>query len=84
MSQRLSLFSSCMKHKQSSKPSTAQNQQVAQSVATGIFDELKRVTWPTREETTRLTMVVIAISLIIAFYIGIIDVLLAKLLDSIT
>jgi preprotein translocase SecE subunit len=62
----------------------AQGQQVAQAVATGIIDELKRVTWPSREETIRLTIVVIAISLIIAFYIGIIDVLLAKLLEIIT
>lgn len=73
-----------MKHKHTSKPAVAQNQQVAHSVATGIIDELKRVTWPSKEETIRLTLVVIAISLIIAFYIGIIDVLLAKLLDIIT
>lgn len=72
-----------MKQKQQSK-TAVQSQQVAQSVATGIVDELKRVTWPTKEETIRLTFVVIAISLIIAFYIGIIDVLLAKLLDIIT
>lgn len=73
-----------MKQKQSSKATAVQSQQVAQSVATGIVDELKRVTWPSKEETIRLTLVVIAISLIIAFYIGIIDVLLAKLLDIIT
>lgn len=52
--------------------------------ASSIMDELKKVTWPTREETIRLTVVVIAISLIIALYIGIIDVLLAKALEALT
>lgn len=46
-----------------------------------IIDELKKVTWPARKETIRLTIIVIGISLIIGLYIGIIDVLLAKLLD---
>ncbi|MBI1863298.1 preprotein translocase subunit SecE [Candidatus Microgenomates bacterium] len=52
--------------------------------ASSVMDELKKVTWPTRQETIRLTIVVIAISLIIAFYIGIIDVLLAKALELLT
>ncbi len=52
--------------------------------AHSVQEELKKVTWPTREETIRLTVVVIAISLIIAVYIGIIDVLLAKALELVT
>lgn len=46
-----------------------------------IIDELKKVTWPSRETTIRLTIVVLLISLIIGIYIGIIDVALAKLLE---
>ncbi|MFZ2206980.1 MAG: preprotein translocase subunit SecE [Microgenomates group bacterium] len=49
--------------------------------ANGIVEELKKVTWPTREETVRLTVIVIGISLIIGVYIGIIDVLLTKGLE---
>jgi preprotein translocase subunit SecE len=49
--------------------------------ANGIVEELKKVTWPTKEETLRLTVIVIGISLIIGIYIGIIDVLLAKGLE---
>ncbi len=49
-----------------------------------IREELKKVTWPTRKETVRLTTVVIVLSLIIAFYVGIIDVLLAKALELVT
>ena len=52
-------------------------------VAFDLFNELKKVTWPTREKTIRLTIIVIMISLIIGLYIGIIDVLLAKGLEAI-
>jgi len=49
-----------------------------------ILEELKKVTWPKKQETIKLTIVVIIISLIIAFYIGIIDFLLTKVLAAIT
>lgn len=49
-----------------------------------IIDELKKVTWPSRQETLRLTSIVIAVSLIIALYVGIIDILLAKGLEILT
>jgi len=35
--------------------------------------ELKKVTWPTRQETIKLTGVVIVISLAVAFFIGGLD-----------
>lgn len=50
----------------------------------GILDELKKVTWPSRRETIRLTLVVIIISLIIGAYIGIIDILFTKVLELLT
>ena len=49
-----------------------------------IVDELKKVTWPSRKETGRLTAIVILTSLIIAAYVGIIDVVLAKILEFLT
>jgi preprotein translocase, SecE subunit, bacterial len=52
--------------------------------ATGIIDEIKKVSWPTKKETIRLTAIVIIISLIIGIYIGIIDVLLVKVLEILT
>ncbi|MDO9027653.1 MAG: preprotein translocase subunit SecE [Candidatus Roizmanbacteria bacterium] len=52
--------------------------------ATDVIDELKKVSWPTRSETIRLTTIVIIVSLIIGLYVGIIDVLLAKGLEFIT
>lgn len=49
-----------------------------------LLDELKKVSWPTRKHTLRLTLVVILVSLIIGIYIGIIDVLFAKVLELLT
>jgi len=49
-----------------------------------VLEELKKVTWPTKEETVRLTVTVFLISLIVAIYVGIIDVLLAKVLEMLT
>ncbi|OGK31070.1 preprotein translocase subunit SecE [Candidatus Roizmanbacteria bacterium RIFCSPHIGHO2_12_FULL_33_9] len=50
----------------------------------GILEELKKVTWPSKNEVIKLSLVVIIISLIIAFYIGALDVILAKLLEFLT
>lgn len=38
-----------------------------------IVSELKKVTWPTREETTRLTMAVIVVAVIIGLALGAVD-----------
>jgi len=52
--------------------------------ASGIVDELKKVSWPTRRETIRLTIIVIVITLIIGFYIGVLDLIFAKILELLT
>lgn len=44
-----------------------------------VITELKKVTWPTRQETVKLTAVVIALSLIVAFFIGSLDALFVKI-----
>ncbi len=46
-----------------------------------IFSELKKVTWPTREETAYLTMVVIIVSVIAGVILGGIDILFNWLID---
>lgn len=45
--------------------------------------EIMRVNWPTRQETTRLTLVVVAISLLVAVMLGAFDFLFAYLLQLI-
>ncbi|MFA6537572.1 MAG: preprotein translocase subunit SecE [Patescibacteria group bacterium] len=42
--------------------------------------ELKKVTWPTKKETVRHTIIVVAISLFVAFFLGFLDFGLTKLL----
>ena len=42
-------------------------------------DELKKVTWPKRDELVRLTLVVLGLSALTAAYLGVLDSLLARL-----
>ena len=45
--------------------------------------ELAKVTWPTRKETISTAQVVVVIIVLISFYLGACDVVLAKLIRSI-
>jgi preprotein translocase subunit SecE len=45
--------------------------------------ELKKVTWPTRKQTLASTGVVMVVVTLMAIYLGIIDLILAKLVKSI-
>lgn len=44
-----------------------------------VIAELKKVTWPTREETIKLTVVVIVLSFLVGAFIGILDVTFLKI-----
>lgn len=44
-----------------------------------VVGELKKVTWPTRDETMKLTAVVIALSVIVGMFIGGLDALLVQI-----
>ncbi|OHA00970.1 MAG: preprotein translocase subunit SecE [Candidatus Sungbacteria bacterium RIFCSPHIGHO2_02_FULL_49_12] len=43
--------------------------------------ELMKVTWPTREEAIRSTIVVVAVSLAVALFLGGVDFVLAYILN---
>lgn len=45
-----------------------------------VGQELRKVTWPTRQQTQTKTLVVLGVSFALAAYIGIIDFALQKLL----
>jgi len=45
-----------------------------------VRDELKKVVWPSREEVTRLTLIVIIVSLLVGVFLGGLDFVFAKLL----
>ncbi len=44
-----------------------------------VIAELKKVTWPTREETIKLTVMVVVISFVVGAFIGGLDILLVKI-----
>jgi len=44
--------------------------------------EMKKVNWPSRQETIRKTLVVIGISVAIAIFLGAIDFVLTTLLEK--
>ena len=48
-----------------------------------IISELRKVTWPTREETRNLTLVVIGITAVIGSALGALDALLQFLYTSV-
>ena len=43
--------------------------------------ELKKVSWPSKQETTKLTGVVILVSVIIASFLGLLDFMFIRLLN---
>jgi preprotein translocase subunit SecE len=45
--------------------------------------ELKKVSWPTRQQTVSATGVVITVAFIVAFFLGIVDIVLARIVGSI-
>ncbi len=45
--------------------------------------ELKKVSWPTRQQTISATLVVIVLTFIVAFFLGIVDVILVRLVGTI-
>ncbi|MCZ6539169.1 MAG: preprotein translocase subunit SecE [Chloroflexi bacterium] len=48
-----------------------------------VFSELRKVSWPSRQEATRLTVLVIALSTTIGIFLGLIDMLFARVLSVI-
>jgi len=43
--------------------------------------ELKKVSWPTKQQAIRSTLLVITISLVVAAFLGIVDFILTKALQ---
>ena len=48
-----------------------------------VLAELRRVTWPTRQETMRLTLMVLAVSAAVGVFLGLVDIGFARLFDVI-
>jgi len=48
-----------------------------------VKEELKKVVWPTRDQTIQTTIVVIVMTLIVSTFLGIVDVALSKIINLI-
>ncbi|OGY23229.1 MAG: preprotein translocase subunit SecE [Candidatus Woykebacteria bacterium RBG_13_40_15] len=48
-----------------------------------VADELKKVTWPTRQEAIKMTFTVIAVSVVVAVFIGSLDFVLTQFISKI-
>ena len=48
-----------------------------------VIGELRRVTWPTMNETFRLTLMVIAVSVVIGVFLGVADLIYGCIFDFI-
>jgi preprotein translocase SecE subunit len=46
----------------------------------GVREELRKVTWPTREELTKATRMIIVLSIVLGFTIGLLDFVLQAIL----
>jgi preprotein translocase subunit SecE len=45
-----------------------------------VWSELRKVSWPTREQVRNLTVLVFAISLVVGIYISVLDVIFQNLI----
>jgi preprotein translocase subunit SecE len=45
--------------------------------------ELKKVTWPTKKEVIKNSLVVVGVSLFVAVFLGVVDYLLTLLVESV-
>ena len=52
------------------------------SFLTDVRVELKKVSWPSRQDTISSTGVVLVVVFIVSFYLGIIDILLSRMVTS--
>ncbi len=48
-----------------------------------VLLEFKRVTWPSRQELVNSTVVVIVVTVVLAFFLGTVDIGLTKLVERI-
>ena len=45
-----------------------------------VWSELRKVSWPTREQVRNLTVLVFAISLVVGIYISVLDVIFQNII----
>ena len=46
-----------------------------------VLAEFRKVTWPSRQELANSTVVVIAVTVVLAFFLGLVDIVLARAVE---
>ncbi len=62
-------------------PNTEASKEKVGNFLNETFVELKKTTWPTRQEATRLTLVVVGVIIVLGIYMGILDATLSFLVS---
>lgn len=57
------------------KDKTPKKGNLVSAYLTEVKEELRQVSWPSRQEATRLTLMVIGVSLLVGAYLGALDYL---------
>ena len=52
------------------------------SIVGDVFSELRRVTWPSRQETMRLTLMVIAVAAVVGAFLGLVDLGFTRIFET--
>ena len=52
-----------------------------QNIVQETLTELKKTTWPTRAEATRLTLIVVGVLIVLSLYMGALDAILTWLVN---
>ena len=55
----------------------------AQEFVKDVMVEFRKVTWPSRQELVNSTVVVIVVTLVLAFFLGAVDIGLARVVERI-
>jgi preprotein translocase subunit SecE len=55
----------------------------AQEFVREVVAEFRKVTWPSRQELINSTVVVITVTVVVALFLGGVDIVLAKIVETI-
>jgi len=55
----------------------------AQEFVRGVVAEFRKVTWPNRQELINSTVVVITVTVVVALFLGGVDIVLARIVERI-
>lgn len=47
------------------------------------YGEMKKVSWPTREQTIQYTVLVVSISIFVAIFLGVLDYMFGSIIKSV-